>query len=203
MSHVLIVNAHPLTADESNSLKLLERFEQKYRELNPEDTFETIRLFEEAIPEVDADLLRGWTKARAQSEVSDAEADKMQRFSAYTEQFLNADKVVIVNALWNLNIPTRLKAWIDTVNVAGKTFKYTAEGPVPLTSGKKAIHLQSNGGIYGGNDPASQYLKAIMNFVGVEDYAQVFVEGIDYAPDQAETILNEALLRVETAAAEF
>ena len=63
--------------------------------------------------------------------------------------------------MWNLNVPTRLKAWVDTINVAGKTFQYTAEGPKPLTSGKKALHIQSNGGFYEGKDFASQYIKAV------------------------------------------
>ncbi len=63
---------------------------------------------------------------------------KIARFNELTEQFLAADKIVIANALWNLNIPTKLKAWFDTVNVAGKTFRYTENGPEGLVTGKKS-----------------------------------------------------------------
>ena len=67
---------------------------------------------------------------------------KIARFNELTDQFLAADKIVIANALWNLNIPTKLKAWFDTVNVAGKTFRYTENGPEGLVTGKK--HCTSN-----------------------------------------------------------
>lgn len=76
----------------------------------------------------------------AGTEFGDLSADqqaKVGRFGELTDQFLAADKIVIANPLWNLSMPTRLKAWIDTINVAGKTFKYTAEGPVGLAGGKK------------------------------------------------------------------
>ena len=69
--------------------------------------------------------------------LSENQQQKVARFNELTDQFLSADKVVIANPMWNLNVPTRLKAWVDTINVAGKTFQYTAEGPKPLTSGKK------------------------------------------------------------------
>ena len=69
-----------------------------------------------------------------------------------------------------------------------KTFQYTAEGPKPLTSGKKALHIQSNGGFYEGKDFASQYIKAILNFIGVDQVDGLFIEGIDHFPDRAEEL---------------
>ena len=113
--------------------------------------------------------------------------------NSLTEQFLAADKIVIANALWNLNIPTKLKAWFDTVNVAGKTFRYTENGPEGLVTGKKALHIQSNGGVYNGQDFASQYVKGILNFVGINQVDQLFIEGIDYDPDRADELMQNAL----------
>ncbi|MGH2195885.1 NAD(P)H-dependent oxidoreductase, partial [Enterococcus faecalis] len=78
------------------------------------------------------------------------------------DQFLSAEKVVIANPMGNLKVRTRLKAWVDTINVAEKTFQYTAEGPKHLTSGKKALHIQSNSGYYEVKDFDSQNIKAIL-----------------------------------------
>lgn len=120
-----------------------------------------------------------------------------------TDQFLAADKVVIANPLWNLQIPTRLKAWVDTINVAGKTFKYTAEGPVGLATGKKVLHIQANGGVYGGNDFASVYINGVLNFIGIDDVTSVYIEGQAYAPENAEQILADAVAKIETIAQTF
>ncbi len=128
---------------------------------------------------------------------------KISRFNEATEQFLNADKLVIGNGLWNLNIPTRLKAWFDTINVAGKTFRYTDTGPIPLTQNKKALHIQANGGIYEGQDFASQYVRNMLNFVGVNDVQQVFIEGADYQPERTEEIVEKAVVRVQEISTNF
>ena len=45
------------------------------------------------------------------------------------EQFLAADLLVIGAPIYNFSIPTQLKAWIDRIAVAGRTFRYTANGP--------------------------------------------------------------------------
>lgn len=206
MSKVLVINAHPLTSNESKSLKALDLFLDTYKEKNPNDEITTVNLYEKNVPEIDAELLSAWGALQAGEDFNGLSENQQQKIAAFndsTEQFLAADKVVIANALWNLNVPTRLKAWIDTINVAGKTFRYTEAGPRPLTSGKKALHIQSAGGVYDEQDFSSQYVKGILNFVGVEDVAKVNIEGIDYAPDKAEEILSAALEETKTAALNF
>lgn len=196
MSSVLIVKGHPLTAEESRSVKALSTFLTSYKESHPEDEITILDLYRDDIPEIDEELLSGWEVLRTGadfSELTEKQQHKIARFNELTEQFLAADKIVIANALWNLNIPTRLKAWFDTVNVAGKTFKYTENGPQGLVQGKKALHIQSNGGIYQGQDFASQYVKGILNFIGIDEIDQLFIEGIDYTPDRAEELMQEVL----------
>lgn len=94
------------------------------------------------------------------------------------------------------------KSWVDTVNVAGKTFKYTAEGPVGLANGKKVLHLQANGGVYGAQDPATIYMSAIFNFIG-SDFRQIAVEGHAYDPEKTEELLAEFINKVELEAQTF
>ena len=95
-----------------------------------------------------------------------------------------------------------LKSWVDTVNVAGKTFKYTAEGPVGLANGKKVLHLQANGGVYGAQDPATIYMSAIFNFIG-SDFRQIAVEGHAYDPEKTEKLLAEFINKVDLEAQTF
>ncbi|MGY3749823.1 FMN-dependent NADH-azoreductase [Vagococcus acidifermentans] len=203
MAELLVIKAHPLTANESKTLKALDTFTASYRKAHAGDTITTLDLYNDFIPEIDFDLLNGWQKSAQANDLSAEEAAKVKRFSELTEQFLSVDKVVIANALWNLNIPTRLKAWIDTINVAGKTFRYTENGPKGLTENKKLLHIQSNGGVYNGNDYSSQYIKGIFNFIGVNDVTQLFIEGIDYDPEKRDVILNAALSEAEKIGEQF
>lgn len=206
MTTLLAIKAHPLTGEASTSMKVFERFLTSYKSTNPGDAIEVIDVFTADIPEIDETLLTAWDLLKAGAEfstLSTEQAKAVTTFNQLTDQFLAADKVVIANALWNLNIPTRLKAWVDTINVAGKTFKYTETGPVPLTVGKKALHIQSNGGSFNGSDFSSQYIKGILNFVGVEDTEQILIEGIDHHPEQREEILAVTFAKTDELASSF
>ena len=192
MSQVLVIKAHPLTAENSRSVAALDAFVEAYKIHHPQDTLEILDVYESFIPEIDQHLLTSWKAARNNTPLTTEQETTLARFDALTEQFLTSDKIVIANALWNLNVPTRLKAWLDTIMVSGKTFKYTENGPIGLTSGKKMLHIQSNGGLYGGNEPGSQYLETIFNFLGVSNIQHVFVEGVDHSPERAEEIIQAA-----------
>ncbi len=116
-------------------------FIEAYREANPTDEIVYLDLYKENIPQFDADVLRGWGKLRSGSsfdQLSDAEKSKIARLDAIVDQYVAADKYVYVSPMWNFSIPLVLKAYTDAASVAGKTFKYTKNGPVGLLSGKKA-----------------------------------------------------------------
>lgn len=106
-------------------------------------------------------------------ELSADEKTKVARINELTEQFVSADKYVFVTPLWNFSIPPQLKAYIDTICIAGKTFKYTANGAVGLLSDKKAVHIQARGGMYS-EGPAKEmefgdrYLRTISNSSGLQ-----------------------------------
>jgi len=206
MSNVLVVKGHPLTSEESFSMKGYDAFLETYQATNPQDTIEVLDVFSDFVPEVDQDIMSAWGQLADGTDftaLSQAQQTKVSRFNELTEQFMNADKVVIVNPLWNLFLPASLKAWIDTVMVAGKTFRYTENGPEGLAKGKKLLHLQANGGVYQLQDPASTYVKSIFGFIGVEDITQIEVEGHAYDPANAENLKNEFIANVQNAAAAF
>ena len=103
---------------------------------------------------------------------------------AALEEFLAADIVVIGAPMYNFGIPSQLKAWIDRISIAGKTFRYTEQGPVGLAGGKKLVIASSRGGVYSGGAPAAAfdhqetYLKAAFGFLGITDITFIRAEGV-------------------------
>ncbi|HFU4123898.1 TPA: FMN-dependent NADH-azoreductase [Streptococcus suis] len=198
MATLLIVKAHPLDPQKSYALRALEEFQIRYASLHPEDNIEIVDVFEDQIPALDKPLFEAMGAAQKGVEISPEQAERLERYNALTQQFLAADKIVVVNPLWNLNVPSQLVSWINTINVAGLTFKYGPEGSVGLVKGKKLLHIQSNGGVYAGQDPAAQYIKSIFEFLGFEDIHQVFIEGQSADPSKAQVIFEEAMGKIDT-----
>ena len=104
-------------------------------------------------------------------------------------EFLAADVIVIGAPMYNFSIPSQLKAWIDRIAVAGKTFRYTANGPEGLAKGKKVVIVSSRGGIHSSGptlamDHQEAYLRDMFGFLGITDIEFVRAEGLAYGPDQ-------------------
>ena len=203
MATVLIVKAHPLNPQKSYALRALEEFETRFASLHPEDMIEIVDVFEDEIPTLDKPLLEAMTAAKKGEEIASEQAERLERYNAFTQQFLSADKIVVVNPLWNLNVPSQLVSWINTINVAGLTFKYGPEGSIGLIKDKKLLHIQSNGGVYAGQDPAAQYIKSIFEFLGFKDIQQVFIEGQSADPSQAQAIFEEAMGKIDNILLHF
>jgi FMN-dependent NADH-azoreductase len=110
------------------------------------------------------------------------------------EQFLSSDVIVIGAPMYNFGIPSTLKAWIDRIAIAGKTFRYTETGPEGLAGGRRVIVASGRGGIYG-NGPADfqeNYLRQVFNFLGITDVEFVRAEGVAYSPQHRADALAAA-----------
>lgn len=211
MAKVLYITANPKTANESYSLAVAEEFIKAYKQENPNDEIVNIDLYKIDIPYIDTDVFNGWGKlqqGKAFDELSAEEKDKVSRINRLTDQFIEADKYVFVTPLWNFSFPPKVKAYIDNIAIAGKTFKYTSEGPVGLLTDKKAVHIQARGGIYS-EGPAKdmefgdRYLKAVLSFLGVPSVESVIVEGMAQMPEKAEEIKQKAIENAREAAKKF
>jgi FMN-dependent NADH-azoreductase len=118
---------------------------------------------------------------------------------AALEEFLAADIVVIGAPMYNFTIPTQLKAWIDRIVVAGKTFRYGAEGPVGLAGNKRVIIAISRGGLYGPGAPAAvlehleTYLRGVFGFIGVANPELIVAEGLMIGTEQRQQSMQHAL----------
>ncbi|MGV3244936.1 FMN-dependent NADH-azoreductase [Staphylococcus sp. 11261D007BR] len=208
MAKLLYITAHPLDELVSASMAAGKSFLDSYKETNPEDEVVHIDLFKEYIPQIDAEVFSGWGKLGNGEELTEEESKKVNRLNELVEQFVDADKYVFVTPMWNLAFPPVLKAFIDAVSVAGKTFKYTAEGPVGLLGDKKALHIQARGGYYSEGPTAElehgdAFLKSILGFYGITDYNSVIVEGHNANPEKAEEIKQNAVEEAAKVGQEF
>jgi FMN-dependent NADH-azoreductase len=101
--------------------------------------------------------------------------------------------------MYNFTIPSQLKAWIDRVLVAGKTFKYGANGPQGLAGNKRVIVAISRGGYYGPGTPAASlehletYLRGVFGFMGITSPEFIVADGIQVGPEHREKALAGAL----------
>ena len=100
------------------------------------------------------------------------------------QQFLDADVVVLGAPMYNFSIPSTLKAWIDRIAVAGRTFRYTAEGPEGLATGKRVIVASARGGVHSGapSDFQEPYLRFLLGFLGITDLEFIRAEGLAISP---------------------
>jgi FMN-dependent NADH-azoreductase len=131
--------------------------------------------------------LSGSTLAKADpTEAADAER--------VMEQFLDADVIVIGAPMYNFGVPSTLKAWIDRVSVAGRTFRYTENGPEGMAGGKRVIVASGRGGIHTGapSDFVEPYLRFLFGFLGVKDVEFVRAEGVAYSPQHRADALAAA-----------
>lgn len=211
MATVLHITAHPHDHQTSYSMAVGKAFIDAYREANPNDEVIPIDLYRIQVPHIDADVFSGWGKLRSGQDFSSLTSDesaKVGRISELTEQFIAADKYVFVTPMWNFSFPPVMKAYLDALCVAGKTFKYTEAGPVGLLPGKKVLHIQARGGVYSegpaaGMESGHRYISIIMAFFGIPETQGLFVEGHNQYPDKAAQIKEDAIARAKDLAHTF
>jgi len=118
--------------------------------------------------------------------------------SSVLDEFLSADTVVIGAPMYNFTLPTQLKSWLDRILIAGKTFRYTANGPEGLAGGRRVIIALARGGFYSDGSPASAlehletYLRGVFNFIGIEPEF-VAADGLSISPEQRDESIKLAL----------
>jgi FMN-dependent NADH-azoreductase len=145
--------------------------------------------------------LSGSHLAAAQGAVPEAVALQQDLSAGQTvlEEFLAADIVVVGAPMYNFTIPSQLKAWIDRILVAGKTFKYSAQGVEGLASNKRVIIAISRGGFYGAGTPSAAaehletYLHSVFSFIGIANPEIIVAEGVQVGPEHREKALESAL----------
>lgn len=208
MSEVLYITSNPKSEKDSYSLKVGREFLNAYKIKNPGDHLVEIDTFKVGIPLIDKDVLKAWSRLASGSSfgvLTTDEQQKIKKIDKFTEQFIAADKYIFVTPMWNFTVPSMMKAYIDTMCIANKTFKYTENGPEGLLKGKKAVHIQASGGIYSHGpskdfEMGNRYIKNICMFLGIALVDSIFIEGIQADPNKEKEILKVAIdLAVKSA----
>jgi FMN-dependent NADH-azoreductase len=165
-------------SDGGQSSQLAQRFVAGWREANPAATVKVRDLAKEPIPHLDA---AGFGAFLAKPEARTPEQQAAAQFSdELIAELKSADVIVLGLPLYNFGLPSTLKAYFDQIGRAGETFRYTAEGPVGLVTGKKAYVFATRGGLYKGtpSDTQTPYVRAFLGFLGITDVEFVYAEGL-------------------------
>ncbi|MGM0879683.1 MAG: FMN-dependent NADH-azoreductase [Bacillota bacterium] len=207
MSKLLVINAHPeVDSTSSFSLNVFNYFLKIYKEQHSNDeVIEQINLYNDGVPMIDQTVLSGWGKLRNGQELTSEEQEVTGRMNEVLKQFKSANKYVIVYPLHNFNIPSKLKDYMDNIMIARETFKYTESGSVGLLKdGRSMLVIQGSGAIYTNDDwyteveYSHKYLKSMFNFLGIEDYEILRVQGTSLL--DKDDVLQKAYKEAEEAA---
>jgi FMN-dependent NADH-azoreductase len=194
-----------ITGDLSVSRELTARTVTAWVAAHPGTEVQYLDLATQVVPHLSADALGFRT---GQAATTDAQRTENALSEALVTQFLAADVIVIGAPLYNFTIPTQLKAWIDRIAQAGRTFQYTAQGPQGLAGGKTVIVVLTRGGVYSSSEAGralehqETYLQTVLGFLGITDVRFVRAKGVAMGADRKAQALASATdeIQAHTAA---
>ena len=164
-------------------------------------------LGKEEIPHLSGEIASGF-RAPGSVQVTDSTVlFEHARSEALVGEFLASEIIVIGAPMYNFSVSSQLKAWLDRVAQPGKTFRYTPEGPVGLSGGRRVIVASTRGGQYSAGaasamDFQESYLKVFFSFLGITDVQFVRAELLSRGPDLRERSLADAHARVRDVVAQ-
>ncbi|OLS35295.1 FMN-dependent NADH-azoreductase [Bacillus sp. MRMR6] len=213
MAKLLYITVNPKNDSKlSKGMQIGEVFLEEFKKHRADVEIEHMHLYDMDIPEIDMDLLYARAKlsfmGKTFDELSEAEQTKYLSMHALADRFIAADYYVFVTPLWNLGAPAILKAFLDNLFLVNKTFTNTHEGPKGLLTNRKALHIQTRGGIYSTGpmvdfEFGDRFLRKALGFLGMELLDTVVAEGMDHFPKQIPEIMEKAKEQAIEAAREM
>ncbi|MDR3607784.1 MAG: FMN-dependent NADH-azoreductase [Oligoflexia bacterium] len=181
MKQILIIEVSPRTGV-SASRKVTEKLSARLRAEFPDAKLVYRDLAKDKTPHLDDSTLKAISSKDPVEIQANRESGRLS--DQLIDELLSSDLLVIATPMWNFGIPSSLKAWIDFVVRAGKTFSYTESGVSGLAKNKKAILVIASGGVFSDGpwkpfDFVEPYLRHILRFIGIEDVQTVRVEGLN------------------------
>lgn len=194
MSRILNIISSP-RGEASNSIKLASAIIDRLKEQDPGAAVHTKDLTNAPFPHLEEVHLNAFFTPVENH--TDADRAAIKHSNEAIQEIMDADVIVIGAPMYNFGIPSVLKSWFDHIARAGITFKYTANGPEGLITGKKAYIAVTTGGIYSNPESAAYdfvtpYIKALLGFIGITDVTVVRAEGFAMAGVQ-ETALEKGI----------
>lgn len=123
--------------------------------------------------------------------------------STAADEFLAADVIVIGAPMYNLSVPSRLKAWLDSISIPRKTFRYTEKGPEGLAAGRKVVVAYASGGFHRGpeEDFVDPYLRSFFRLLGIQNIDVVRAEGVNISEEHRARAMQAANAEIAGIAA--
>jgi FMN-dependent NADH-azoreductase len=210
MKKLLYITVNPkLDVALSKGRQIGKVFLEAIHQEQPDINIDEMDLYTMEIPDVDMDLLYARAKLSFMGftfdQLTDIEREKISKMRALADRFIDADYYVFVTPLWNLGSPAILKSFLDNLFITDKTFTNTESGPKGLLTNRKAIHIQTRGGIYSTGplvelENGDRFLTNALRFLGMEVMEPVIAEGMDHFPKQAADIMEKAKAKAVVAA---
>lgn len=188
MSKLLVVETSP-RGDQSVSRHMTRRFVAQWREAHSQGIVVTRDLATTKLPFVDAPWLAAYFTPPPQ--LSPAMQQQLRLSDELVEELLAADHLVIATPVYNYNVPASLKAWVDHIVRKGRTLGFEGQG---LIKGKKATVILASGGVYTEGSPirdrdiATQYLRLVLNVIGITDVTFIAGGGAKKVDMRVETM---------------
>jgi FMN-dependent NADH-azoreductase len=134
------------------------------------------------------------------------QAHAIKTSDALVDELLAADTIVIGAPMYNFSVTSGLKAWIDAIARAGRTFQYGANGAEGLVKGKKVYVFVATGaayseGPYAAYDYVTTYLRAVLGFLGMTDVTFIVAEGVAMGEDAVAAAIAKSRTQIEAIAA--
>jgi FMN-dependent NADH-azoreductase len=194
MANVLHINSS-VRNHGSLSRQLSGEFIAKWRAAQPGDRVVERDLAAAPVPHLDEAMMGAFFTPAGQRSPQAAELVKVS--DQLVDELLAADVIVLAAPMYNFSVSSTLKAWIDHIARAGRTFQYTASGPVGLATGKKVYIFTASGGVYSegpgaGCDHLSTYLRAVLGFIGITDITFIQAEGVALGEDAVAATLAKS-----------
>ncbi|MDR6379319.1 MULTISPECIES: FMN-dependent NADH-azoreductase [Paraburkholderia] len=191
MTTILQINS-AARSQGANSTLLLNELTEKLQQSNPGAQVVVRNLQAEPLPHLDDAILGAFFTPADQR--TPEQAAIAARSEALIAELQAADIIVIGAPMYNFGISSQLKTYFDFIARAGITFRYTANGPEGLVTGKKVYVVSARGGKYAGtpNDSQTPYLKSFLGFIGMTDVNFIYAEGLNMGPDAAGAALAAA-----------
>ena len=201
MTNILIIDS-AATGDASVSRRLTGELAGTLRRRHPGATIVRRDVGSDPIPHLVAETTHAIRGAEAGT---DAARDAVALSDTLIAELKAADLIVIGAPMYNFGMPSTLKAWFDHVLRAGITFRYSEAGPEGLVTGKKAIVIETRGGLYSEGPAAAMdsqepHLRTMLGFMGVDDVAFVRAEKLGFGPEAAAAAIEAATAELDALA---
>lgn len=195
MSTILVITASP-RGERSVTRALSTHFAHAWAQLHPQDTILLRDIGHHPVPHVTEPWVVGsfagpeaqTTESKAAIAVSDQLVD----------EFLSADRFVFAVPMYNFNIPSTFKAYVDQIVRPGKTFAVGPNGYEGLVKDKKALFITSSGGAYPSGTAMAPYnfqepyLRVIFKFIGVTEVEFITADNMNQGEDTAKLSREKA-----------